>query len=161
MQARYKYPKLWNTWRGMNERCNNTHSKAYKNYGALGITVCTEWRNFNNFKEWAFSQNYVEGFTIDRYDSTLGYNPQNCRFISKYENTIRANKNRVGIKFKNLGKVKASKIINYLINTDLTYREIAQIFNTTISVITDINNCHTYKSLHNYKNNIRKEACND
>lgn len=161
MQAKYKYPKLWNTWRAMHERCYNINYKAYKNYGAKGIKICASWKKFDNFKEYAYANGYVDGYTIDRIDSNQDYKPENCRFIPASLNSTRANVARKGIKFKNLGKDKAGKIIKCLESTSMTFKEIASLYDTTISSVTDINMCHTYKSLHNYKYNIRKETSND
>lgn len=161
MQAKIKYPKLWNTWRAMRERCYNPNYKSYNNYGAKGIKICDDWQHFDKFREYAYKNGYINGYTIDRIDSNQNYTPENCRFIPASLNSIRANCSRKGIKFHKLGKEKASNIIKCLENTHLTFGEIANMYSTTISSVTDINTCHTYKYLHNYKYNIRKETSND
>lgn len=74
---------LYTTWANMKQRCYNSKSTRYKWYGALGITVCDEWKNdFLTFYNWAITHGYKDGLTIDRIDSTKNYSPNNCRFIT-------------------------------------------------------------------------------
>lgn len=44
-----KYPEL-KVWQGMRQRCLNPNSKAYKFYGARGITVAPQWKSFKQFR---------------------------------------------------------------------------------------------------------------
>lgn len=72
---------------GMFGRCYDTSNKAYRWYGAKGVRVCDEWIKFpEKFEEWALSNGYQIGLTIDRIDSNQGYYPENCRWISLKEN---------------------------------------------------------------------------
>lgn len=78
--------RLYNIWAGIKTRCKNPKSKAYKNYGARGITVCDEWANdFTAFHEWAMANGYQEGLTIDRIDANGNYEPSNCRWLTNAE----------------------------------------------------------------------------
>ena len=45
--------KFYKTWHNMIQRCTNSNHKAYKDYGARGITVCEEWVDVANFVAWA------------------------------------------------------------------------------------------------------------
>lgn len=71
-------------------------------YIERGIKVCDEWlKDFNNFKKWALENGYdynksSSEQTIDRIDPFGNYEPSNCRFITRKENTQRATK-RIGI----------------------------------------------------------------
>lgn len=70
----------------MKGRCNNPKNKDYKNYGARGIAVCSEWeRSPKIFFEWAINSGYKKGLSLDRIDNNKGYSPENCRFVSQKE----------------------------------------------------------------------------
>lgn len=70
-------------WCGMKERCNNPNADNYKWYGGAGIKICPEWNNdFLAFYNWAVSNGWSNGLSIDRIDNTKGYSPDNCRFVT-------------------------------------------------------------------------------
>lgn len=83
--------KIYVVWRGMKERCTNPN---HKNYHLYKDKLCKEWFDSDTFISWANETGYVEGLTIDRIDSTKGYCPENCQFITAKENTIKGNKER-------------------------------------------------------------------
>jgi hypothetical protein len=77
----------------MKSRCYNPNDSHYQWYGAKGITICDEWMGENglqNFFDWSLSHGYNENLTIDRKESTKGYSPDNCQWITRAENTSRA-----------------------------------------------------------------------
>jgi len=86
--------RLYNIWYNMKDRCNNKRHIRYKNYGGRGIRVCKDWLIFENFKKWALSNGYIDGLTIDRIDNDKGYSPDNCQWITRYENTSKGSKGR-------------------------------------------------------------------
>lgn len=82
--------KTYAIWNAMIGRCYNKKSKAYKTYGAKGVTVCEEWKLFSNFERW-YNENYIEGYHIDKdFGGGMLYSPETCRFISQRDNTIEA-----------------------------------------------------------------------
>lgn len=76
--------RLYRVWYNMKGRCYNSKNHKYKYY--QNITVCDEWLySYLTFKAWALANDYQEGFQIDRIDSTKGYFPNNCQFLSRAE----------------------------------------------------------------------------
>lgn len=76
--------RLYRIWQHMKWRCYNERCPGYKNYGARGIAVCDEWRNdYLKFSAWARENGYTEELSIERIDNDKGYNPQNCTWANK------------------------------------------------------------------------------
>lgn len=72
----------------MKDRCFNEKAVNFKHYGEKGISVHSAWVcNFESFKEWAITSGYSDGLSIDRVDHNGDYSPDNCRWVSKSENT--------------------------------------------------------------------------
>lgn len=67
----------------------------FHNYGGKGVVLCEEWlgeNGYENFYLWAINNGYKDGLTIDRIDENGNYEPSNCQWITKSENTAKANK---------------------------------------------------------------------
>ena len=75
---------IYNTWNHMKGRATGKGSsetrKKYK-----GVTICDEWKSFTAFYDWA-KDKYAYGLQIDRINTTLGYYPDNCRFVTQKKN---------------------------------------------------------------------------
>lgn len=87
---------LYNTWRGMKSRCYLVKSPSYCYYGARGVVVCREWLEFKPFYDWAVSNGWQEGLTLERRDPNGNYEPNNCEWVTKgYQNHNKRNSLRV------------------------------------------------------------------
>lgn len=89
------YHPLYQVYEGMMDRCYNSKCIGYCNYGARGITVCNEWGNSRSaFFTWAMANGWAKGLELDRRDNDNGYNPENCRFVTKNINLRNTRNNR-------------------------------------------------------------------
>lgn len=89
---------LYYRWLSMKRRCNKKDDERYKDYGGRGITICKEWMEYGNFKEWALKNGYEKNLEIDRINNNKGYSPSNCHFVTALENN-RNKRNNVYITY--------------------------------------------------------------
>ena len=80
-----KEHRLYNIWIGMIQRCENPEREKYQDYGARGISVCSEWHDFRRFVSWAKQNGYKDDLTIDRKNVDGNYEPLNCRWATPVE----------------------------------------------------------------------------
>lgn len=88
----------------MIERCYKENNKDYNMYGGRGVVVCDEWLNDKTkFFDWAINNDYREDLTIDRIDPNGNYEPDNCRWTDRKQQT----RNRRNTKYiEYLGETK-------------------------------------------------------
>mgnify|MGYP006988858809 CR=1 FL=1 len=85
--------RFFGIWHGMKNRCYNSNSENYKDYGGRGITVCNRWlESFENFRDDMYDE-YIEkskiygeeNVSIDRIDNNKNYCKENCRWTTLIE----------------------------------------------------------------------------
>lgn len=119
--------RLYRVWRNMLARCGNPKNLFYKDYGARGITICSEWTKFEPFYSWAMANGYTDELTIDRLNNDKGYSPRNCRWATMQEqNAVGKHRMRadnktgvVGVSFhkstqKYQAQIKNKKVFTYI-----------------------------------------------
>ncbi len=74
------------------QRCCNTKSQAYKDYGARGIKVCPRWQKFENFYA-DMGEPPTPKHQLDRRDNDKGYSKSNCRWVTAKENNRNTRRN--------------------------------------------------------------------
>ena len=78
-----KNTRLYSIWSSMKMRAYNPKHKRYSDYGGRGITIREEWLDIHNFYNWAMSNGYSDGLSLDRIDNNGNYEPSNCRWTTK------------------------------------------------------------------------------
>jgi len=100
-RAHEKRPAEYNVWVLMRDRCNNTNSRHYKNYGGRGIKVCERWDDFAAFLA-DMGPRPSPQHTIDRINNDGNYEPSNCRWATRAE---QARNKRTNIQISHNGTV--------------------------------------------------------
>lgn len=93
-QGEYAPDVVYEYWKRMISRCYDPKEQSKpsgKNY--IGVKVCTEWLNFQNFAEWALQQpNWDMKNDLDKDLLGTGflYSPENCTFLPSEINVFLA-----------------------------------------------------------------------
>lgn len=88
--------RFYGIWKNMKARCLNPNNPNFFRYGGDGISVCTSWLDFENFKKdmWQSYIKHVEEFgnrdtSLDRFpNQSGGYEPANCRWATEKEQIL-------------------------------------------------------------------------
>ena len=97
-------PKLYRVWCAMRNRCANAGNQKWHRYGGRGIRVCADWRDYGNFRGWAIASGYGKNLSIDRVDNDGDYEPGNCRWITREQNSAKK------LTRKNVREIRASAL---------------------------------------------------
>lgn len=71
-------------WKSMMQRCHDKDHVGYARYGGAGVTVCERWHDFASFLT-DMGECPGKSMTLDRIRNALGYEPGNCRWATKAE----------------------------------------------------------------------------
>lgn len=88
-----KASKVYNTWSSMINRCFNSENQSYKYYGKRGITVCDDWKIFENFL--ADMGQPEPHQSIDRINNNGNYEPKNCRWATNSQQMKNTSRTRL------------------------------------------------------------------
>jgi len=87
------HTRIYGVWGGMRARCLFNH-RSNAHYKDKGISICEEWSSYIAFSEWALSHGYKDNLTIDRINIDGNYEPLNCEWVTRAENTKRQTRDR-------------------------------------------------------------------
>lgn len=83
------------SWCGMKARCLNSNEPGFHRYGGRGIQICERWKNsFENFLT-DMGEKPSPSHSIDRIDVDGNYEPSNCRWATKTEQSRNQRSNRL------------------------------------------------------------------
>ena len=94
MTANGKRTSGYRSWESMKQRCLNPAASGFKNYGGRGISVCDRWLSFENFLA-DMGPPPSPSHSIERKDNDGDYEPKNCRWATKKEQSRNYSQNVV------------------------------------------------------------------
>lgn len=94
-----KHP-MYLAWCRIKDRCYNRRHTYYPRYGGRGIGLCERWMDFTKFYSDNI-QSWRAGLTIERIDNNGQYEPDNCRWATRAEQS----RNRSNTVLMTLGDV--------------------------------------------------------
>lgn len=145
----YKTPE-YRAWQHIKDRCLNSKTKGYKNYGGRGIKVCDRW--LNSFVDFLsdIGQRPSSKLSVDRKDNNGHYSCGkckqcltnhwnfNCRWAtSKEQAENKRNSGKARVTFDQVIEIRKLRNEN-----KIARKEIAKKFDITIRYVGQIANYH-------------------
>lgn len=82
-------------WARMIQRCENSRTRCFSDYGGRGIKVCLQWReSYETFLKDMGRRPSVK-HSIDRIDNDGNYEPSNCKWSTRQEQSCNRRNNKV------------------------------------------------------------------
>ena len=82
------------SWMSMRQRCLDKKHHAYNNYGGRWITICDRWlESFQNFYD-DMGERENTAMTLDRIDTNGNYEPSNCKWSTKSQQSRNTRRTR-------------------------------------------------------------------
>lgn len=118
----------FHSWCAMIARCTKPDNPAYAYYGGRGIKVCEAWMTFPGFLA-DMGRSWRRGLTIERVDNSGNYEPSNCVWATRKEQT----QNRRPKNTEKLDPDKVRQIRKML--TNIPRKDIASLFGVSVNSI--------------------------
>lgn len=132
----------YRAYRGIMSRCYNPNDRNYKWYGAVGVTICDEWKNNpEKFIQWAIANGWSEGLHVDKdilckelniYPHV--YSPGTCQWVSAKVNVgFATNRENYGAhpNIKLSHREVAEILAEYKATTEVSYVTLANKYGVT------------------------------
>ena len=99
--------RLYKIWLGIKARCYRKSCKNYESYGGRGIVMYELWKNnYVSFYNWARRNGYNCTLSIERIDVNGNYEPSNCKWIPRSEQSKNTRKT-IYLTYKGVTKILA------------------------------------------------------
>ncbi len=90
-----KVTREFRKWSAARGRCYTTTDKKYPIYGGRGIKMCDRWRSFSAFLD--DMGPCPAGLTLERIDVNGNYEPNNCRWATKTDQSRNKRTTRLSV----------------------------------------------------------------
>ncbi len=84
----------YKSWQAMRQRCENPRYHYFETYGGRGIKVCERWQSFENFLA-DMGEKPSRSHSIERTNNNGNYEPDNCCWATKKEQSRNTRTNRI------------------------------------------------------------------